>query len=361
MGNMHFVEIEGLVGRVPAQNKPQVRSARPRGPAMPPHVNPQFWNLAIESIPSTFLPISHLPSWAESNEGPELLRNRMRYQLPLSSQQQSSLQLGIPLVVGTCQGANQRIVLHIFEFSSQRINCFVLPEQGKHGFIDSFGLCCSLSLHPYYLWKLECQPTVGIAAQVTVIRCLIKCSGLIEVVGVALIKGEQEKPVFEHIINKTPSGDPRFSLVSPAKDPSLQISDTVFSDEGEYEYYVVTNMGEKRARLSISVVTKYRDPVTSSWPENVTDGGPVNLYCNATDGYPAGTIHWFDHSGTNWTINYIMTKAIKETNGSKSVALLSKLSFKFIDSSLAPFRYVVFNSKFVKEGEKTFQTMLKRN
>ncbi|XP_051996652.1 uncharacterized protein LOC127653880 isoform X2 [Xyrauchen texanus] len=208
------------------------------------------------------------------------------------------------------------------------------------------------------LWKLECQPTVGIAAQTTVIRCPIKHSGQIEVFGVALTKVKQEKPVFEHIINKTPLGDPRFSLVNPAKDPSLQISDTVFSDEGEYEYYVVTNMGEKRARLSISVVANYRDPVTSSWPENVTDGGPVNLYCNATDGYPAGTIHWFDKSETNRTIDSIMTKAIKETNGSKSVALSSKLS---IDSSLAPFRCVVLNSKFVKEGEKTFQIILKRD
>ncbi|XP_051568083.1 uncharacterized protein LOC127449029 isoform X5 [Myxocyprinus asiaticus] len=214
------------------------------------------------------------------------------------------------------------------------------------------------------LWKLECQPTVGIAAQTTDIRCSIrcpiKCSGHIELVGVALTKVKQEKPVFEHIINETPSGDPRFSLVNPVKDPSLQLSDTVFSDEGEYEYYVATNMGEKTARISISVIAMYRDPVTSSWPENVIDGGPVDLYCNATDGYPAGTIHWFDHSGTNWTMNSIMTKAIKDTNGSKSVALSSKLPFKSIHSSLAPFRCVVFNSKFVKEGEKTFQIMLKQ-
>ncbi|XP_051568077.1 uncharacterized protein LOC127449029 isoform X2 [Myxocyprinus asiaticus] len=213
------------------------------------------------------------------------------------------------------------------------------------------------------LWKLECQPTVGIAAQTTDIRCSIrcpiKCSGHIELVGVALTKVKQEKPVFEHIINETPSGDPRFSLVNPVKDPSLQLSDTVFSDEGEYEYYVATNMGEKTERLSISVIAKYRDPVTNSWPESVTDGGPVDLYCNASDGYPAGTIHWFDKSENNLTINSIMTKSIKDTNGSKSVALSSKLPFKSIHSILAPFRCVVFNSKFVKEGEKTFQIMLK--
>ncbi|XP_051986986.1 uncharacterized protein LOC127646991 isoform X2 [Xyrauchen texanus] len=210
------------------------------------------------------------------------------------------------------------------------------------------------------LWKLECQSTVGIVGQTTVIKCHIKYSGDIDVVGVALTNVKQDKPVFQHLIKKTPSGDPRFSLVNQEKDLSLQLSDTMFSDEGEYEYYVATNIGEKTAKLSISVTAKYKDPITSSLPENITDGGPVDLYCNATDGYPAGTIHWFDQSGTNWTINSILTKAIKDKNGSKSVALSSKLTFKSIDSSLAPFRCVVLNSKYFQEGERTFQIMLKQ-
>ncbi|XP_051563333.1 uncharacterized protein LOC127446454 isoform X2 [Myxocyprinus asiaticus] len=215
-------------------------------------------------------------------------------------------------------------------------------------------------VHTKALWELECQPTVGIVGQPTVIRCHIKYSGDFEVVGVALKNVKQDNPVFQHIIKETPAGDPRFSLVNQGKDLSLQLSDTIFSDEGEYEYYVATNIGEKTAKLRISVTAKYRDPLTSSWPVNVTDGGPVDLYCNATEGYPAGTIHWFDQSGTNWTINSILTKAIKDTNGSKSVALSSKLTFKSIDSSLAPFRCVVLNSKCVKEGETTFQIMLKQ-
>lgn len=98
---------------------------------------------------------------------------------------------------------------------------------------------------------------------------------------------------------------------------------------------------------------KYRNPITNTWPEVVTEGGKVNLYCNATDGYPAGFIHWFDRSGTNWTVNSNTTKATKDSNGLKSVALSSRLTFKTIDASLAPFRCIVLNSRYAQDGEST--------
>ncbi|XP_051986979.1 uncharacterized protein zgc:174863 isoform X4 [Xyrauchen texanus] len=278
------------------------------------------------------------------------LRSRSTVMFPLSGQCEPRLSTGQP---GAIAGAN---ITHLAHFTSKRTNMASV-------FVMVLAVVCLVIptvVHTEALWNLECQPTVGIVGQTTVIRCHIKYSGDIKVVGVALKKVKQDKTVFQHLIKETPLGDPRFSLVNQGKALSLQLSDTIFSDEGEYECYVTTNIGEKMAKLSISITAKYRDLLTSSWPVNVTDGGPVDLYCNATDGYPAGTIHWFDKSGTNWTINSILTKAIKDTNGSKSVALSSKLTFKSIDSSLAPLRCVVLNSKFVQEGETTFQFMLKQ-
>ncbi|XP_016100846.1 uncharacterized protein [Sinocyclocheilus grahami] len=204
------------------------------------------------------------------------------------------------------------------------------------------------------LWKLECPPTYGILAQSTVIRCYFKDIKDIHIVAVSLRKVGQDKPLFAQEESKR-SGDQRFSLENSAMSPSLQISDTMFSDEGEYLYHVVTDRGYEDIQLSISVTAKYKDPVTSTWPENVKDGGPVSLYCNATDGYPAGSIHWFDHSGTNWTINSELTKTPKDINGVKSVALSSKLTFKSIVLGLEPFRCIVFNSKYVQDGENTME------
>uniref|UniRef100_A0A671K208 Ig-like domain-containing protein n=1 Tax=Sinocyclocheilus anshuiensis TaxID=1608454 RepID=A0A671K208_9TELE len=158
-------------------------------------------------------------------------------------------------------------------------------------------------------------PAVGIVAQTTVIRCFFKNIKDIHILGVYLTKAEQKR-----------SGDPRFSLENLAVGPSLQISDTMFSDEGKYLYLVVTDSGVEEIQLSISVTAKCKDPITSTWPEYVTDGGPVSLYCNA-DGYPAGFIHWFDHLDAS------------------SLILLSGLS--------VPFRCSVLNIKYVKDKEST--------
>lgn len=204
------------------------------------------------------------------------------------------------------------------------------------------------------LFKLECRPTVGILAQTTVIRCFFKNINDIEIVGVILKKAEQKDPIFSQVGSER-SGDPRFSLENIKVGPSLQISNTVFSDDGEYLYRVVTDSGEKEIQFSISVTAKYKDPVASTWPENVIDGGPASLYCNTTDGYPEGFIHWFDRSGSNWTINSELTKIPKNVNGVKSVALCSKLTFKSITLGLAPFRCIVFNSKYVQDGENTLE------
>ncbi len=65
-------------------------------------------------------------------------------------------------------------------------------------------------------------------------------------------KAEEKEPFFTQEDLKR-SGDPRFSLENLAVGPSLQISDTMFSDEGKYMYRVVTDSGFQEIQLSISV------------------------------------------------------------------------------------------------------------
>lgn len=205
------------------------------------------------------------------------------------------------------------------------------------------------------LLDLKCQPTVGIVAQTTDIRCLYKDNGDTNIVGVFLKKSTEENSIFQMYGNKI-YGDKRFTLENPRNGPSLKITNTMFSDEGNYDYRVVTDRGEQTVRLSITVTANYSAPVTSTWPETLINGGPADLYCNATEGYPAGYIHWFDKTGTNWTINSVLRKVPKDTNGRKSVALSSKLTFKSINKDLEPFICIVFNSKHVKDGESTIKS-----
>lgn len=92
---------------------------------------------------------------------------------------------------------------------------------------------------------------------------------------------------------------------------------------------------------------KYSDPVITSMPKEIVNDGPTELSCNATGGYPAGTIHWFDQSNTNWT----KSATLQSTQGSNGrFTLSSKLSFKRFDAIWAPFRCVVLNSKYKEEG-----------
>ncbi|XP_039547478.1 uncharacterized protein zgc:174863 isoform X2 [Pimephales promelas] len=200
-------------------------------------------------------------------------------------------------------------------------------------------------------WTLKCLSTVGIVDQKTVIKCNFINIQDIKIETVSLKRTTHKEPIFKYF--KTYSGDPRFSLENSTSGPSLQISKTKFADEGEYQYRVVTNRGEKKVQLGITITANYKNLTSSTWPKDVTDGGPADLYCNATDGYPAGFIHWFDRSGTNWTMNSELTNVYKDTNGLKSVALSSKLTFRSINLELGPFRCIVLNSKYVQEEEMT--------
>ncbi|XP_067315611.1 uncharacterized protein zgc:174863 [Pseudorasbora parva] len=217
---------------------------------------------------------------------------------------------------------------------------------------------CPLFIHAVRpsgdLWDLKCLPTLGIVGQTTVVSCSFKGFDDIEIVGVTLRRVTEDKPFLEIWKNGKKTEDPRFSLETKEMGLSLKIFDTHFSDEGKYLYHVETDRGGKTVQISISITAKYQNPNTNTWPEEIPDGGrAANLYCNASDGYPAGFIHWFDRAGTNWTKNSDLTKTTKDINGFKSVALSSKLTFKSIDLSLAPFTCVVLNSKYEQDGEST--------
>lgn len=111
-----------------------------------------------------------------------------------------------------------------------------------------FVLPCSTDL-----WTLECLPTVGIVAKTTVIKCNFKGIQEIEIEAVSLTKAKENKLLFQYQYGEYKSRDPRFSLENPASGPSLEISNTTFSDEDEYVYRVVTDRGEKTVQFRITI------------------------------------------------------------------------------------------------------------
>ncbi|KAI4885819.1 hypothetical protein NFI96_013387 [Prochilodus magdalenae] len=200
--------------------------------------------------------------------------------------------------------------------------------------------------------RVDCQSADGVVGETTEISCSFGKSFTqsVTITGVRVTKIGATDPVF-WIRDGTAQGDPRFNLPS-REDPSLQITNTAVSDEGLYKYVVVTYRGPASGAFRISVTAKYRPPSTSTRPEKIVDGGPAEFHCSASGGYPAGTIHWFDGTGTNWMKN----ATLEITEGEdKLVNLSSRLSLTKIDSDWGRFRCVVFNSRFITEGESTFR------
>ncbi|KAG9277379.1 hypothetical protein AMEX_G7384 [Astyanax mexicanus] len=204
------------------------------------------------------------------------------------------------------------------------------------------------------LLRLECQPADGVVGQTMKIPCSFKSSSghqEINIVLVSVFKSDPENPVFLFRKN-VETGDPRFKLPSE-NNPSLELASAAVTDEGNYRYMILTNRGViEDGSFRISITANYTEPTMSSWPEVIQDGGSADLYCNASGGYPAGSIQWFDSTNTDWTKN----ATLEFTEGEdKLVQLSSKLTFSKIYSSWAPFRCVVLNNKFITEAESTFQ------
>ncbi|XP_076871525.1 CD276 antigen [Brachyhypopomus gauderio] len=198
---------------------------------------------------------------------------------------------------------------------------------------------------------MECQSVVGVIGQTTNIACSFKSRAASDfTIDIALLN-KTNKKIFTFSNGKVGGGDPRFNFAIQNK-PSLLLRDTSISDEGEYSYIVYTDRGVAEIKFNITVTAKFNPPVIDSFPKEVKDGQKVDLYCNSSGGYPAGSIHWFDQSGlTNWTAS----STLKSTVGAdKLVHLFSHLSITSFDTNWAPFKCLILNSKGIVEEESQF-------
>ncbi|KAF5884025.1 muscle, skeletal receptor tyrosine-protein kinase-like isoform X1, partial [Clarias magur] len=199
------------------------------------------------------------------------------------------------------------------------------------------------------LFNVKCQSAVGVIGQTTNISCSIESqTGPVIIKAVSLTRFRENKPCFTFKPHENRvTGDSRFKVESL---PSLQLHNTAISDEGGYRYYIRTNLGKAKAEFRINVTANYSLPIITSEPTEIKDGGAADLYCRASGGYPAGTIHWFDQRNTNWTQN----SRLQITQGHDGLfTLSSKLSFRSIDSTWGRFRCVVLNYRYEEEEEST--------
>ncbi|GAA6072647.1 muscle, skeletal receptor tyrosine-protein kinase-like, partial [Tachysurus ichikawai] len=206
------------------------------------------------------------------------------------------------------------------------------------------------------LFTLKCQPAVGVIGQTTIISCSIETQTETKpsVKTVVITKIGQQKHCFAfNTFDKSASGDTRFRAENV---PSLELQNTMISDEGEYKYFIRTYLGSVTTMFTINVTAKYFSPVITTEQKEIVNDGPADLYCTARGGYPAGTIHWFDLSNSNWTKN----AHLQTTQGDDGLfTLTSKLDFQKIDSVWGQFRCVVLNSRYQEEGMSTSDLKIK--
>ncbi|XP_046703848.1 butyrophilin subfamily 1 member A1-like isoform X2 [Silurus meridionalis] len=200
------------------------------------------------------------------------------------------------------------------------------------------------------LFNLKCESAVGVISQNTNIPCSIESQKKpVSINTVVLKRLGQKKPCFVYQPHEnTITGDTRFKVLGGS---SLQLQNTAISDEGEYEYHIRTSLGEDLIKFTISVTAKYNNPVITSVPEKIEKNGRAELHCTASGGYPAGTIHWFDQSNTNWT----KSASLDITRGDDGLHTLSStLRFQSFDTLWAPFKCIVLNNKYQEEGRSSF-------
>ncbi|XP_066521405.1 uncharacterized protein [Hoplias malabaricus] len=205
-------------------------------------------------------------------------------------------------------------------------------------------LLFSVSLgHAQKTVDLKCRPVVGVIGNNTKIPCSFKIPTGYEdaIIYEAKIKKEGQIDPLVYI-NKTANevqGDTRVQLPSRT-DPSLFFTNTNVSDEGVYLYDLQTSRGEIRDRRFRLSVREYHQPVFASCSLKFCR---TELYCNASVIYPAGNIHWFDDTDTNWTEE---AKLEKTMAGDKLISMFSTLTFTCFSSRPEVFRCVVLDGSF---------------
>ncbi|XP_035262625.1 CD276 antigen-like isoform X3 [Anguilla anguilla] len=209
------------------------------------------------------------------------------------------------------------------------------------------------------LLSLDCQDeNHGVHGKDSLLKCFLNSGGeSVKVTAAAWRRPGEKRPLIMFFNDKVREPeDPRFSfkqlqMSGSNIDVSFLVRDTVRTDEGKYECEVVTDSGEAKAVVSLSVTATYSKPDMSSIPEkDLQEGMEVTLFCNASGGYPVGMIHWYDQYGTNWTRSAEMT--VVETTD-KRTNLSSKFTLKA--SSITPqYRCLVLNNNGVEEGKAEF-------
>ncbi|XP_064180233.1 uncharacterized protein LOC135248993 isoform X2 [Anguilla rostrata] len=216
------------------------------------------------------------------------------------------------------------------------------------------------------LVSLNCQDeNHGVHGKDSLLKCFLNSRGESVTVTAATWRRPGGKGPLIMFINdkvRMPE-DPRFSfkqlqMSGSNIDVSFLVKNTMRTDEGKYECEVVTDSGEAKAVVSLSVTATYSKPDMSSVPEkDLQEEMKVTLFCNASGGYPVGMIHWYDQHGTNWTRSAEMTMV--ETTD-KRTNLSSKFTLRA--SSITPqYRCLVLNNNGVEEGKAEFDLKFREN
>nr|XP_023647737.1 T-lymphocyte activation antigen CD80-like [Paramormyrops kingsleyae]XP_023647738.1 T-lymphocyte activation antigen CD80-like [Paramormyrops kingsleyae]XP_023647739.1 T-lymphocyte activation antigen CD80-like [Paramormyrops kingsleyae]XP_023647740.1 T-lymphocyte activation antigen CD80-like [Paramormyrops kingsleyae] len=197
--------------------------------------------------------------------------------------------------------------------------------------------------------QLNCQhENLGISRQNSMINCSVKGAEASDVdIGVVIWKKDQST-VLMYYSKTIKTNDPRFQFAEQNWDTrnrnvSLLVTDTRLVDEGQYQCQVITDSGEAEEYTSLKVHARYSKPVMSSIPKNdIRENMRVEIFCNASGGYPAGVIHWYDQYNTNWTRS-AETDVVQTED--KLFKLTSKLTVLQASSGFLGYRCVVLNSK----------------
>ncbi|KAG7255539.1 hypothetical protein CRUP_018054, partial [Coryphaenoides rupestris] len=175
-------------------------------------------------------------------------------------------------------------------------------------------LMCSTSGSVASFVTLKCNPdNHGRVCHQSLLNCTVSLSEEAEntqIMEVIWMKEGTEIPLGAEIplklLQYNASGEhqlePRFTFAEPhwkvTMNVSMLVTETKIADIGKYRCFVVTNGGESGTSTSLSVSGPYRAPTISSVME---DKRVTSLSCNASGGYPKGTIHWFDENSTRLT------------------------------------------------------------
>ncbi|KAG7239254.1 hypothetical protein INR49_029395 [Caranx melampygus] len=152
---------------------------------------------------------------------------------------------------------------------------------------------------------VECTPdVVGQYGQPSLLKCIVKPTVQDTTIRVVIWRTTGGKSVLVYHESLPQNKSYQFAQESwtvKNMDVSLRIANTKVEDDGRYKCTVMTDSGEGSGEVNLKVVAKYRTPVISSNPKQITQNSGGTLMCDTVGGYPQGSIHWFDEFNTDWT------------------------------------------------------------